>query len=378
MKRKIVASILAMAMIMSLGACGADSAQGSATPGAEGGKVSVSEQTDGEQNDVAGEAEEGGETAGQAAGYAYDSGKEVYHINPEHEYAGKTRMAAMLDCYVVVYDLEQPVESREEIGEEWCEALPVNQNETSFWANHNGEELYIRVENQHSFTHNDDESVIQRQENGWTQFVYEGDETIYITCDYWKEQDGQLLGCSIYDIDGVDMEEVDNTFDFLINRCTIYKATQVGSAYDYANAVDAEGNTLNLSEVIYAQDMYVDEMKTATNFTFTNQMKYTDDYDNKWDLYDAEGWSTGTYIKVEEDYTIISDDSFITDSEDMVTMEYHGMQIYCDTTFESFYYQMEVDGDLNWVHVFYSVHGSDLPEDASAEEKVTYILDSFM
>ena len=54
------------------------------------------------------------------------------------------------------------------------------------------------------------------------------------------------------------------------------------------------------------------------------------------------------------------------------------MQIYCSTDYESFYYQLEVGGDITWVQVFYSVDDSDLPENASNEEKVTYILDTFM
>jgi len=373
MKRKVVASILAMAMIMSLSACGADSVQGSAASGAEGGEVSVSEQADGEQSDVVGVVEDDGEAAGQAAGYAYDSGKEVFHINADQEYAGKTRMAALLYGYVVVYDLEKPIESREEMGEEWCAYYPISENESRFGGNHNGEEITVWVGDVDSFIHNGDERVIQRQENGWTQFTYEGEDTTYITYDYWEKQDNKLLGCEIFDL-----EEVDRTFEFITSRCTIYKATYTDAGYDYANAVDAEGNALNLSEVIYAQDMYVDEMKTTTNFTYTNQMKIVDDYDNTWELIDEEGMFNNTYIRSEPDYSVGSDAGYITDDENTVLMDYHGMQIYCSTDYESFYYQLEVDGDITWVQVFYSVDDSDLPENASNEEKVTYILDTFM
>lgn len=370
MKNKVIASILTMAVIMCLGGCGADKAQGGATPGAESGKVSENAQADGDQDDVAGGAEENGEVvAEQTAGYVYDSGKEIFYINPDQEYAGKTRLASLIRGYVVVYDLENPIESKDEMGDEWCYYYPANSNETWFSGRHNGEEIDIRIGDVDYYGWKDNERVVQRQENGWTQFTYEGNsDTTYITFDHWEETDNKLIGYAIYDL-----ENVDAAFDFLTKRCTIYKAVTTDGVFDYANAVDAEGNTLDLSEVIYSQDMYIDEMKATTGFTFTSDMDIYDDGGEEWALKEERYIS----IQPEADYTI-GDETIITAGEDMASMDYHGMQIYYDTVYTTFYYQINVDDELTWVRVHYSVIGSDLPDDAAMEEKVTLILDTFL
>lgn len=293
--------------------------------------------------------------------------------------SGKTKLAFLCDRFVVVVQMENPIE---ENGRDY---VHLNQREQAYYEtiSHTKVVYYydtFGLETPTDFqavymdnvgTVNGGKQVIVKEDGDWMIYYCEKQPDVYYMANQFACFGGpQWLGkrCE-------SLEEAENLLAYVKTHCKVYKAARTDDGKDdYTNATDSTGNKLDTSEIVYVQDRYVEYVKKHSGCTFTKDMTIFDNFGS----ITYECGTSSLAVECEER----TDMERVRSDEDNIAVDYHGMTIYASKKYDTFYYEIEVNGKVEVVRGSYYIYMGDeshnLTENSPVEDKIRHILDTFM